>query len=52
MWNGVRVLVVTHNPRPFQPPLALSMRPSIPFEYMPIGYGTRIVTHFPSFSAR
>ena len=28
MWNGVRVLVVTHSPRPFHPPFGLSMRPS------------------------
>src|SRR6266571_6909280 len=51
MWNGVRVLVVVQSPRPFQPACASSMRPSSHFEYVPIGYGTRSTTHFPSFSA-
>ena len=31
MWNGVRVLMVAHRPRPFHPAFASSMRPSIHF---------------------
>ena len=31
MWNGARVLIVAHTPRPFQPAFASSMRPSIHF---------------------
>ena len=31
MWNGARVLTVLHSPRPFQPPFASSIRPSIHF---------------------
>ena len=31
MWNGVRVLIVVHTPRPFQPASGSSMRPSIHF---------------------
>ena len=29
MWNGARVETVAHRPRPFQPPLGSSIRPSI-----------------------
>jgi len=31
MWNGARVLMVDHTPRPFHPPFASSIRPSIHF---------------------
>src|SRR4029453_12369595 len=51
MWNGARVLMVVHKPRPFQPPLGSSNPPSIPFVENPIGYGTRITTQLPSLSA-
>lgn len=32
---------VTHNPRPFQPALGSSRRPSIRLAKRPMGYGTR-----------
>src|SRR5206468_1710501 len=31
MWKGARVLTVDHSPRPFQPPLGSSIRPSSHF---------------------
>ncbi len=37
MWNGVRLPVFDHTPRPFQPALGSSMRPSRPLAQKPIG---------------
>jgi hypothetical protein len=51
MWNGARVLIVVHNPRPFHPAFASSMRPSSHLVKNPSGYGTRITTQRPSCSA-
>jgi len=36
-WNGVRLPVFDHTPRPFQPALGSSMRPSSAFAQKPIG---------------
>src|SRR5262252_1186668 len=41
MCIGVRLPEVTHSPRPFQPALGSSMRPSRPLAKKPIGYDTR-----------
>ena len=51
MWNGARVEMLVKMPLPFQPPLGLSMRPSIPLAKNPMGYGTRNIMNFPSTSA-
>ena len=49
--NGVRVAYVDHNPFPFQPAFASSIRPSSPLAKNPSGYGTRSTTHLPFTSA-
>src|SRR5579864_2565139 len=51
-WNGVRLPSVDQRARPFQPAFGSSMRPSIYFEKKPSGYGTRMLTHLPSTSAK
>src|SRR5262249_35815435 len=51
MWKGARVLTVAQRPRPFQPPLGSSIRPSIHLVKNPVGYGTRRTTHWPSLNA-
>src|SRR5216684_866819 len=49
--HGVRSPFVLHSPRPFQPALGSSIRPSKPFAKKPSGYGMRSMTICPSLSA-
>src|SRR5215217_6053810 len=51
IWNGARLLTVAHRPRPFHPAFGSSIRPSSHFVKKPVGYGTRMTTHWPSLSA-